>query len=209
MSKKYAELIGDWLVELGYTHCFLLPGGGCMHLVDSFRSRFECIPVVHEVTAGIAVEHFNESCVEGKAFALVTTGPGLTNVVTAIAGAYVERRELLIIAGQVKASDLLTAGLRQRGIQEVDGSTLVKPISLASMRIDHPINRQDFADLVSVSSCPHPGPVVLEICLDTQGERINDSEKLTSVDPLRGNDTIRLRDGFERIDEWGEEVAVR
>ena len=173
MKIKYSDLIGDWLQELGYTHCFLLPGGGCMHLVDSFRSRFQCIPVVHEITAGIAVEHFNESRVNGRAFALVTTGPGLTNIVTAIAGAYVERRELLVIAGQVKSSDLLSKGLRQRGVQEVDGTELVKPITVASKCIQRPISKKEFFDLASISWGPHPGPVTIEVCLDVQGAEID------------------------------------
>ena len=43
---KYAELLGDWLEAEGYTHCFLVAGGGCMHLIDGFRTRFVCIPVV-------------------------------------------------------------------------------------------------------------------------------------------------------------------
>lgn len=84
---KYAVLLGQWLAELGYTHCFFVAGGGIMHLLDGFRNRFECIPVVHEVSAGICAEHFHECARDGKrAFALVTTGPGLTNIVTAVAG---------------------------------------------------------------------------------------------------------------------------
>ena len=59
-ESKYSDVLGDWLIEMGYTHCFLVAGGGCMHLIDGFRTRFTCIPVVHEVAAGIAAEHFNE-----------------------------------------------------------------------------------------------------------------------------------------------------
>ena len=97
-----------WLREEGYTHCFFVAGGNIMHLLDSARSRFECIPVVHEVAAGIAVEYFNEAprTEGGRAFAMVTAGPGLTNAVTALAGAFLESRELLLVGGQVKSSDL-------------------------------------------------------------------------------------------------------
>lgn len=106
---KYSDLLGEWLVELGYSHCFFVAGGGIMHLLDGFRHRFECIPVVHEMTAGICAEHFNQcSRHSQKAFALVTTGPGLTNIVTAISGCYVEHRALLVFAGQVKSTDMLT-----------------------------------------------------------------------------------------------------
>jgi acetolactate synthase-1/2/3 large subunit len=174
---KYSDLLGDWLIELGYTHCFMLAGGGCMHLIDGFRSRFHCIPVVNEVAAGIAVEHFNECSPSGKkAFALVTTGPGFTNIVTPIAGAYCERRELLVIAGQVKSSDLLVPPLRQRGIQEVDGSALVRSISVDSTCLVQPISRSDFRKKVLSGQKPHPGPVIIEVCLDVQGARVSRTE---------------------------------
>src|SRR3981081_1904832 len=118
---KYSDLLADWLVELGYTHCFFVAGGNIMHLLDALRVRVTCVPVVHEAAAGIAAEYFNEAGGTGKAFALVTAGPGLTNIVTAIAGGWLESRELLVIGGQVKSSDLATGGIRQRGVQEVDG----------------------------------------------------------------------------------------
>jgi acetolactate synthase-1/2/3 large subunit len=170
---KYANVLGDWLVELGYTHCFMVAGGGCMHLIDGFRSKFTVIPVVHEVTAGIAAEHFNECSESGKAFALVTSGPGLTNIVTAIAGCYTERRELLVIAGQVKSTDLRTPPLRQRGVQEIDGSTLVSSITVATTCLTAPLPRSEFQSLVRAGWGPHPGPVVIEVCLDIQGARVD------------------------------------
>lgn len=170
---KYSELLAEWLVELGYTHCFMVAGGGCMHLIDGFRTRFKCIPVAHEVTAGIAAEHFNECRSTGRAFALVTTGPGLTNIVTAIAGSYTERRELLVIAGQVKTTDLLRPPLRQRGVQEVDGVAITAPITVRRARLTAPLGRADFRDLVQASWAPHPGPVVVEVCLDVQGAPVD------------------------------------
>lgn len=178
---KYAELLGEWLRELGYTHCFMLAGGGCMHLIDGFRNRFTIVPMVNEVAAGIAVEHFNECSSSGKAFALVTTGPGFTNILTAIAGAYCERRELLVIAGQVKSTDLLVPPLRQRGIQEVDGATLARPISVHTVCLTQPINRGEFLEIVERGIRPHPGPVVIEVCLDVQGARVNRSELESSL----------------------------
>src|SRR3954465_13183458 len=140
---KYSEVLGDWLAAAGYTHCFMVAGGGCMHLIDGFRSRFTIIPVVHEVSAGIAAEHFNECASSGRAFVLITTGPGLTNIITAVAGCYTERRELLVIAGQVKSSDLLTPPLRQRGVQEIDGHALTTPIAVHSRLLREPIGRAE------------------------------------------------------------------
>jgi acetolactate synthase-1/2/3 large subunit len=184
MRNKYADILGDWLVEEGFTHCFMVAGGGCMHLIDGFRSRFQCVPVVHEVTAGIAAEHFNECREAGRAFALVTSGPGLTNVVTAIAACWAERRELLVIAGQVKSTDLLTPPLRQRGIQEVDGIAIVEPVTVRSARLRKPMARGEFKALLRATREPHPGPVVIEVCLDVQGARI-ERESLEAADDQR------------------------
>ena len=176
---KYSHLIAEWLIELGYTHCFFVAGGGIMHLLDGVRNRFECIPVVHEVSAGICAEHFNQCAPSGqRAFALVTTGPGLTNIVTAVAGCYVEHRELLVIAGQVKSSDLLRYPERQRGVQEVDGSAICGPISVRSECLQTPIPRSKFISLALLAQGPHPGPVVIEVCLDVQGAKV-DPNKLS------------------------------
>jgi acetolactate synthase-1/2/3 large subunit len=87
------------------------------------------IPVVHEVVAVMAAEAFNATSSNGeKAFALVTAGPGLTNCITGIAGAYLEAREVLVVGGQVKTEDLSDGTIRQLGIQEIDGVKLVSSV---------------------------------------------------------------------------------
>ena len=177
-TEKYAEVMADWLKDLGYTECFFVAGGNSMHLLDAMRKRMRCVPFVHEVAAGIAVEYFNEAqATDGRrAFALVTAGPGLTNLVTALAGAYLESRELLVVGGQVKSSDLAGAGLRQRGIQEVDGVALAAPVCVAAERIEQPIGRTHFASLVEAGRTGRPGPVFIEVCLDAQGAPVESSD---------------------------------
>jgi acetolactate synthase-1/2/3 large subunit len=174
--EKYSSVLADWLVEMGYTHCFFVAGGGCMHLIDGFRNKFTCIPVVHEVTAGIAAEHFNEVSSGNRAFALVTTGPGLTNAVTAIAACFTEHRELLVIAGQVKSTDLKSSATRQLGVQEIDGVAICREIAVNAVRLTAPLVKHDFRQLVQSATRPHPGPVLIEICLDVQGAAVRRSE---------------------------------
>lgn len=169
VALKYSDYMVDWLVDLGYTHCFFVAGGNIMHLLDSARTRLKCVPVVHEVAAGIAVEYFNQMSAGSRAFALVTAGPGLTNIVTAISGAWLENRELLVIGGQVKSADLMSGGLRQRGIQEVDGVSIVKSITKQAIRIEKPIDEGSFKALVEDGYLARRGPVFIEACLDAQG----------------------------------------
>ena len=136
-----------------------------MHLLESASRYLECTPVVHEVTAGIAAEYFNQA-ENGKAFALVTAGPGLTNLVTSVAGAWLESRELLIVGGQVKSENLRRAGVRQGGIQEIDGVALVSSITKSALRLENPVNAAEIAQVVKTSESERPGPVFIEVCLN-------------------------------------------
>lgn len=167
---KYSDQLAEWLVEEGYTHCFFVAGGNIMHILDSLRTRMNCIPFVHEVGATIGAEYFNASRDDnhGKAFALVTAGPGITNAITGIAGAWQESRELLVIGGQVKAQDLSRGQVRQRGIQEIDGVELVSSISKVAVLIDKPVAKREFVNWIRTGSTARMGPVFLEICLDVQ-----------------------------------------
>ena len=169
---KYSDQIAAWLKELGYTHYFYVGGGNIMHLTESLSNYLQGIPVIHEVAAGIAAEYFNEISTNEKALALVTTGPGITNIVTAISGAWLESRELLVIGGQVKSSDLSRGKLRARGIQEVNGVELLSSITKKSVLIDSPINAKIFCSHVGQSWEPRKGPVFLEIPLDVQAANV-------------------------------------
>lgn len=169
---KYSDLLGDWLVELGYTTCFFVAGGNIMHALESFRHRFAMRPTVHEVCAGIAAEYFNETSQGPKAFVLVTAGPGLTNVVTALGGAFLESRELLVIGGQVKTPDL-ARGLRQRGIQEIDGVAIAAPITVASLRMEEPAPKREWERLVALTRQGRRGPVFVELPLDVQARPVD------------------------------------
>jgi acetolactate synthase-1/2/3 large subunit len=154
-----------------------------MHLLESCSHRLTCIPVVHEVAAGIAAEYFNEVHLGGKAFALVTAGPGLTNIVTALAGAFLESRELLVIGGQVKVADLACGKVRQRGIQEIDGVAVAAPITVRSVLLDKLVDFRAFADLARSGASGRSGPVFLEIPLDIQGTNADQAALRPALPP--------------------------
>ena len=170
---KYSDLIADWLAELGYTHCFCVAGGNAMHLLESCSRKFECVPFVHEVAACIAAEYFNAVAPNRKAFALVTAGPGITNAVTAIAGAYLDSRELLVLGGQVKVSDLARGEVRQRGIQEINGVCLVQSITALAKCLEEVVDGKTFASLTQSGTTGRMGPVFLELPLDVQARTVD------------------------------------
>ena len=194
---RYSDLLCDWLKELGFTHCFFVAGGNIMHLVASASKRFKCIPVVHEVTAGIAAEYFNESSGAARAFAMVTAGPGLTNIVTALGGAWLESRELLVIGGQVKTADLSHGALRQRGIQEICGVDIARPITLHAALLDDVIAQQTFVRYVQDGATARKGPVFLEIPLDVQGDAV-----FLEWDEREWREVSRTTSGKLKFLEW-------
>jgi acetolactate synthase-1/2/3 large subunit len=179
---KYSDLLMEWLADAGYTHCFGVAGGNIMHLLESASRKLTFVPFVHEVAAGIAAEYFNEVSDDKKALALVTAGPGITNIVSALAGAYLESRELLVIGGQVKTADLARGKLRQRGIQEIDGLAIARPICVASTLMEAPMERAEFDQLCSAGRTARKGPVFIEIPLDVQAR---DVENRAKGDPAR------------------------
>lgn len=171
---KYSDQIGAWLKAAGYTHYFYVGGGNIMHLTESLDRYLTGVPVVHEVAAGIAAEYFNEIAAPAKALALVTAGPGLTNIVTAISGAWLESRQLLVIGGQVKTADLARQKLRSRGIQEVDGVELVKSTVKLAKRLEKPVGAAEFLEAIEQSWTPRKGPVFIEMPLDVQAADVEE-----------------------------------
>ncbi len=185
---KYSDDLMNWLVELGYTHCFFVAGGNAMHLIDSARTRFECTPFINEIGAGVAAESFNEVCSkEKRAFVLITAGPALTNVVTAIASAWVDRRELLVIGGQAKSSDLARENLRQVGFQEICGTKIVAPITKTSLLVHKQISKSSFVEAVMLGKAHPKGPVFIEVCLDVSMQE-TDSQLKDNPEPLGSNE---------------------
>lgn len=172
---KYSDALISWLKATGFSHCYFVAGGNIMHLLNSARQQLVCVPVVHEVAAAIATEYHNATVQTGtaapgvgKAFALVTAGPGLTNTLTGLAGAWLESRELLLLGGQVKVEDLAPPGLRQLGIQEVDGVAMAAPVCKRSLCLREPLPPDQVLNEVAESWSGRPGPVFLEIPLDVQ-----------------------------------------
>ena len=189
---KYSDVFMDWLKELGYTHCFFVGGGNVMHLLESASRRFECIPTVHEVAGGIAAEYFNEIAPPGKrAFVMVTAGPGITNLITAIGGAWLENRELLVIGGQAKRSDLARGRVRQIGHQEIDGVAMVKPISKHAVLADRQLTKEEVIALTELSRSGKKGPVFIEMCIDVSAEPFTES---ILASPLPKDEKVLLKD---------------
>lgn len=172
-----SEYIFDRVVEMGVRHVFVLPGGGAMHLVDALarEPRLTPVPLLHEQAVGIAAEAYGQFG-PAPGVALVTTGPGSTNAVTATAAAWLDSTPCVFVSGQVKTADLATGrGIRQFGFQEIDIVAMVAPITKRAVRlldIGRAADQIDEALAESVSG--RPGPVWIDVPLDLQASPLPD-----------------------------------
>jgi len=178
MQQTISNKIFAYLSSLGVDRVFLVPGGGNMFLVDAVGSEtgIEFVPTHHEQAAVIAAEYYARRT--GRlGVALVTTGPGSTNAITGIAGAWLDSIPVLILAGQVKTADYnFDQDLRQKGPQEIDLVSMVKNVTkFAKTCFDADTVLDDVMNAVKAALGGRPGPAVLEVPLDVQS-RINDAE---------------------------------
>ncbi len=210
---KLSDYVMKFIAGLGVRHVFMLPGGGCMHLIDSLGTNpnIEYVCNLHEQASAIAAEAYGQY--HNKiGVALVTTGPGGTNAITGVAGAWIDSTPCLIISGQVKRADMIAdRGVRQMGVQEVDIVSMVKPITKYAVTILDPNSiSYHLEKAIYLAKTGRPGPVWIDIPLDVQASMI-DEENIQRFDaaevkipPDRGpvheqiTETIRLLNQADR-----------
>ena len=173
--------LSDWvfrcLAEQGIKHVFMLTGGGAMHLNDSLGqcADIEYVCTSHEQAAAMAAESYAK--VTGNiGVCLVTAGPGGTNAITGVAGAWLDSTPMLVLSGQAKRADLKgNSGVRQMGVQEVDIVSMVSPITKYAVTVMEPSDiRYHLEKALHLARTGRPGPVWLDLPLDVQGAAIDE-----------------------------------
>ena len=177
---KVSDLVFDYIANLGVKHVFYLPGGGAMHLDDSLGHNERLIPIcmLHEQPCSIAAEAYARIS-GGFGVCVVTSGPGATNTITGLAGAWLDATPVIFISGQAKRADLVgNQKIRQFGIQEVNVVELVKSVTKYAVQIKEPQDiLYELDKAVAISKEGKPGPVWLDIPLDIQAFQV-EPEKL-------------------------------
>jgi acetolactate synthase-1/2/3 large subunit len=161
---------------------FLLSGGGIMHLVDSIgRSKLNMYCCHHEQAVATAAEGYAR-IKNQPGFAVVTTGPGGTNALTGMAGAWLDSIPMFVIAGQVKTDNIAPRKngvplVRAIGFQELNVIDMVRPITKYAVTVEDPLTikfhlQRAWHEAVS----GRPGPVFVEIPLDIQAAEIDETK---------------------------------
>ena len=188
---KLSDYLVQFVADQGVKHVFLVTGGGAMHLNESL-SRCKAIEPVcnsHEQASAICAEAYAKAT-NSLGVAMVTTGPGGTNAVTGVAGAWLDSTPVLFISGQVKRPDRMfdaegkPLGMRQLGVQEVDIVSIVRPITKYAVTVLDPYSiRYHLEKAAYLARTGRPGPVWIDVPLDVQAFPLDDVNALPGFDP--------------------------
>ena len=173
-----SEYIMGFLKGKAIDRIYTFPGGTLAPLFDASKKRgVEILCACHEQGAGyaaLAVARLTNT----PQVVMVTSGPGVTNVMTVVADAYFDSTPLIVFTGQVGTGDLTSdRNVRQRGFQQVDTISLMasicKQVYLPMSPDELP---QVLADAFLTATNGRPGPVVIDIPMDVQRSTIHKNE---------------------------------
>ncbi len=181
MKIKLSNYVAQFLVEHGITNVFTVTGGGAMHLNDALghQEGLKCLYQHHEQACAIAAESYAR--MHNKMAALcVTTGPGGTNALTGVVGAYLDSIPMFVISGQVRydtTARYTGLNLRAVGDQEFDICKAVDCMTkYCEMVIEPNKIRYCLEKAFYIASHGRPGPCWLDIPLNVQGSYIETDE---------------------------------
>ncbi|MEA5411860.1 thiamine pyrophosphate-binding protein [Synechococcus sp. BA-120 BA3] len=172
---KASDFVALYLESRGVTHAFELVGGMITHLLDSLShtTDIRIVSCHHEQGAGFAAEGFaRTSGVPGVA--LATSGPGATNLLTAIGSCFFDSTPAVFITGQVNTHELkVNTGVRQLGFQETDIVTMAQPICKLAIQLKNAADLPHvLEDAFSIALEGRQGPCLVDIPMNVQAEDI-------------------------------------
>ncbi|WP_426266910.1 thiamine pyrophosphate-binding protein [Sphingomonas sp. LHG3443-2] len=196
---KLSAWVADKLVEHGIRDVFMLTGGGAMHLNHSIGTHegLKTTFCHHEQALAMAAEAYTR-LTQRLAVVNVTSGPGGTNAITGVYGAFVDSIGMLVISGQVKIETTVRhtgLPLRQYGDQELDIEPIVTPVTKYAAMVTDPLKiRYELEKAIYLATSGRPGPVWLDIPLDVQAAMIDPDQLAPGFDPAELNEPWKETD---------------
>jgi acetolactate synthase-1/2/3 large subunit len=172
---KAADYFVEEMLNIGIKDVFLLSGGANLPVVDAIDRNpnmgFMCTH--HEQTASMAAESYARVNESGLGACLVTTGPGGTNAMTGVLGAWQDSIPVIYLSGQVRSDRLEDKPIRQLSTQGLDIVALVEPITKYAVTVrDVKDLRYHFEKAIYLATHGRPGPVWLDLPLDVMSQMI-------------------------------------
>ena len=211
---RVADYIWKTLADKGVRHVFLVTGGGAMHLNDALglERRIKYVCNLHEQACAMAAEGYARA--SGTPGVInVTTGPGGTNALTGVMGAWLDSVPMVIVSGQIKRATMITAcpnlKLRQLGDQEYNIVDAVKPMTkFAKTVMSVEEVPQVLEDAWRICQEGRPGPVWIDVPLDIQAAEMVPRAKC-EVRSAEGRETGDRRRERRRETRRQETVSKR
>lgn len=205
MKKRVADIIMDTLLEYGITDCFAVVGGGAMHLDNALLvcEKMHKYFNHHEQACAMAAEAYARY--SGRMAAVcVTSGPGATNTLTGVMGAWQDSLPMIVLSGQVRYEISVPKSglkLRYRGIQEFEIIPTVKNMTKYAAMITDPLSvKRELIKAIQIAMDGRRGPVWLDVPLDIQNARVEESE-LYPEEPFASEvpqvDAAKIKDVLE------------
>lgn len=175
---KLTDYLARWLHDKGVRHVFGVSGGAVLHIMHSINDHagLTLVPTQHEQAAGFAADAYAR--LNGIGCAVATSGPGFTNLLTAIASSYYDSIPTLYIVGNAartrSRTRLLDLGVvdippRCVGFQEAPNTEISKPITKSALEIASPESFPQALEFAfKVSRAGRPGPALISIPDDVQ-----------------------------------------
>lgn len=181
MVKRVADIIMETLIEYGITDCFSVVGGGAMHLDNALLvcEKMNKYFNHHEQACAMSAEAYARY--SGKMAAVcVTSGPGATNTLTGVMGAWQDSLPMIVLSGQVRYEISVPKSglkLRYRGIQEFEIVPTVKNMTKYAVMITEPLSvRRELVKAIKIAMDGRRGPVWLDIPQDIQNARVEETD---------------------------------
>lgn len=188
MKRRVADIIMDVLVENGITDCFAVVGGGAMYLDNALLHQPKLTKYFnhHEQACAMAAEGYARA--SGRVpLVCVTSGPGGTNTLTGVMGAWVDSIPMVVISGQVRyAISVPKSGLklRTRGVQEFNIVDTVKTMTKYAKMVINPLDiKMEILKALHIAMTGRKGPVWLDIPQDVQSIQV-EVDELTEYAPV-------------------------
>lgn len=177
---KVSDYIVRFFEDKGLTDMFMVSGGGCMHLVDSFgnSSKIKYWCTEHEQAAAMAAEGYAKHN-NNIGLCLTTSGPGATNTVTGVLDCWQDSIPVIFLSGQAKTTQTTlnsgVPGLRQFGVQEADIVSIVMSITKYAVEIYDAMDiRMELEKAYWMATSGRPGPVWISVPLDIQSAKVEE-----------------------------------
>lgn len=181
-----SEYIFDFLQKKGVNTVYMVSGSSAMWLTDSLKrnEKLKAVCCQHEQVAAMAADA--EGRISGiPGVALVTIGPGATNAITGVAGAYTDSSPMFVLSGQANSKILkyqMETGIRTKGTQSITLDHVAGGVTKYFAAVLDPADiRYHMERAYHEAMCGRKGPVWIDVPVDIQNRQVPD--EMTGYEP--------------------------